>query len=171
MRRHVEVAAAVLLAVAHLGALVAPAAILAVTADKGGLADLGGYDLLVASSVIGLLHAGVVAGRLRRARRRVGLTSALLAGFDGLFVVAVVASGLLFVLLGAQGPVGAVLINEGVPILVLWVAVQVVAVLLGEAVQRGVARWLAGAPDAPDAAAAAHVDTAAADARGRARRG
>lgn len=148
MRRHVEDAAAVLLAVAHLGALLAPAAILAVTADKGGMAGYGGYDLLVVSAVIGLVHAAVVAVRLRLARRRVGLTNALLAGIDGLLVVTLVATGLLFVVLGTQGPWGAVLVNEGVPLLVLWVVVQAVAVLLGEAVQRGVARWLDRDPQA-----------------------
>lgn len=148
MRRHAEHIAAVLLAVGHLGALVAPAAILAATADKGGLPGLGGYDLLVASTVVGLVHAGVVGARLQRARREVGLTNALLAGIDGLLVVALLATGLLFVVLGAQGPLGAVLINEGVPLLVLWVAVQVVAVLLGEAVQRAVGRWLDRDPEA-----------------------
>lgn len=142
MRRHVETVAAVLLAVAHLAALVAPAAILAATANKGGLAGLGGYDLLVASTAIGIVHAAVVAVRLRQAHQRVGLTDALLAGVDGLLVVALLATGLLLVVLGAQGPWGAVLVNEGVPLLALWVAIQVVAVLVGEAVQRGVARWL-----------------------------
>ena len=148
MRRRVEVLAAVLLALAHLAALLAPAVILAVTADKGGLPGLGGYDLLVASSGLGLVHAGVVGVRLRRAQRTVGLTNALLAGVDGLLVVALLASGLLFVVLGAQGPIGAVLVNQGVPLLVLWVTVQLVAVLLGEGVQRWVARWLARDPEA-----------------------
>lgn len=148
MRRRVEVAVAVLLALAHLGALLAPAVILAATADKGGLPGLGGHDLLIASAVLGLGHAGVVGVRLRRAQRSVGLTNALLAGVDGLLVVALLATGLLFVVLGAQGPVGAVLINQGVPLLGLWVAVQLVAVVLGEGVQRWVARWLARDPGA-----------------------
>lgn len=147
MRGRVEAALAVLIAVAHVAALVAPAAVLAVTADKGGLPRFGGYDLLAASVVVGVVHAVVVAVRLRRAQREVGLTNALIAGLDGLLVVALLASGLLFLVLGAQGPFGMVLLNAGMPLLVLWGVVQVVAVLLGEAAQHAVARWLDPAPE------------------------
>lgn len=142
MRRRTLTALNALLALGYLGALVAPAAILAGAADKGGVAGLHGYDLLGVSTALGLAHAAVVWSRLRRAEREAGLTNAVLAAFDGLLVVALMATGLLFVVLGALGPVGVVLVNEGLPMLALWTLVQAAAVLLGEGTRRAVTGWL-----------------------------
>lgn len=142
MRRRLLPALNALVALGYLGALVAPAAVLAGTADKGGVAGLHGYDLLAVSTALGIAHAVVVWSRLRRAEREAGLTNALLAAFDSLLVVALLATGLLFAMLGAQGPIGAVLVNEGLPMLALWTLVQVVAVLLGEGTRRAVTTWL-----------------------------
>jgi hypothetical protein len=135
--------AALLLAAAHVAVLVVPGALVAVTADKGGIPGLQGLDLLVTSSIVGLVAAALVWRDQGGAQRAASLADAVLARLDGLLVTALLSSGLLFVVLGASHPMARILLGDGVGLLVLWAGVQLVAVLLGEVTTRRVRRWLA----------------------------
>lgn len=130
-------------ALLHVAVVLAPAVVLAVTAEKGGIAGLHGYGLLATSGVVGTAYAVIVWRRLRRLLRdELPLTDAVIAAFNGLVVLALAASILLFVVLGAYAPTATILLNEGWPLVVLWTAVQLVAVGMAEVTRRGVARWL-----------------------------
>lgn len=134
---------ATLLAVAHVGVLLAPALILAFTARKGGVPGLHGYGLVVASGSVGLLSAALASKDLWLGPSDRSLSvSALIAAWNGLVVLAVAATGLLFVVLGAYAPLGNVLVNEGWPFVGLWTVIQLAAVVLAELTRRGVSRWL-----------------------------
>lgn len=134
-------------AVAHLAVIVAPGVVLALTARKGGLPGAHGIDLVIASSVIGTAHAVVVWLRLWR-ELRVGhrVVDACIAAFDALVVLAVAVTLLLIVVLGGFARQHAVLINQGWPVLGLWVLVQVAAVAMAELTRTAVLRWLASVP-------------------------
>lgn len=130
-------------AVLHLVALAAPAVMLAVAADKGGLPYAHGLDLVGASLVIGAASGSIVWRRLRREQQaRVMFASVLIAEFDALVVLALLSTGLLIVLLGGLAPEHAAIVNNGWPIVLVWVATQLSAVGLTELIRSAVLRWL-----------------------------
>lgn len=137
---------AAVLAITHVAVLMAPAILLAAAAEKGGVADLHGVALLVASGALGALYGITIWGRLRRSARRGSTVDTLIATFDGLVVLALGATLLLFAALGAYAPTATVMINEGWPLVGLWLVVQLVAVGLAELTRRGVSRWLRRGP-------------------------
>lgn len=127
----------------HLVVLVTPALVIAAAADKGGLAGSHGVDLVIASTVIGGIHALVVWRRLRfELRHGVAFANACIAAFDALVVLAAVATGLLFAVLGGLAPEHTAVLNQGVGVLMLWIGVQLVAVGASELVRTAVVRWL-----------------------------
>ena len=143
----------VVVVVLHVAVVLAPAAILALAADKGGIPDHDGAVLLAASGVVGLLLGGVAAAQLQTSGA--DLPDALLASFNALVVLALGSTGLLFLALGAYEPLAPVLVNRGWPVVVTWVLAQLLAGGLAELTRVGVRRWLVG--DRPAAGAREHT--------------
>lgn len=130
----------------HVFVIVAPAAALAIVAHKGGLADAHGFDLLVASMIIGGAHAVIVRRRLtRELEHGVAFASVAIAALDALVVLAVLSTGLLFLILGGFAAEHAAIVNHGWKVVWLWVGVLLVAVGAAELVRTGVVRWLSEA--------------------------
>jgi Kef-type K+ transport system membrane component KefB len=150
-RRQLNRVAAGVYAVVDVAVLLAPSIVLADAAQKGGLTGAHGIDLVIASAVVGLLHAGVAYRRLvdenRLAARRVDVW---IAAVDSLVVLALAATLLLIAVLGGFAAQHAVVVNRGWPVVWLWVGVQLGAVVIAELTGRTVFRWLeAAAPPAP----------------------
>lgn len=128
----------------HVMVAMLPATVLAVAADKGGLPDAHGVDLLLASAVVGVAHAVVVRRRLlSELREGTTFLDAMLAEFNALVVLAVAATGLFFVVLGGLASEHSAMVNQGWPVIGLWVSVLLGAVVVAELVRTGVLRWLA----------------------------
>lgn len=129
----------------HVVVLLVPAALIAGAARKGGLPAADGIDLVLASGLVGGLHATLVWRHLRNEYRRgIAFRNAYLAAFDALVVLALASTGLLFVILGGLAPEHAAIVNKGWPVVGLWVVVQVAAVGLAELTRTAVLRWLTG---------------------------
>lgn len=144
MSRRASTATAVF-SVLHLVVVLVPAVMLAAAADKGGLPTAHGLDVVLASGLIGGVHAALTWRRLRAEFcAGVGFRNAYLAAFDALVVLALLATGLLFVVLGGLAPQHAAIVNNGWPVLGLWVLVQITAVALAELVRTVALRWLRG---------------------------
>ena len=143
MKPRVRDTLAVMLLLMHAGLLVAPAAVLAVAADKGGVPDRDGRVLLGASLVVGAASGALAAHRLRAgAEPGRDPRDAVLAALDSVVVLALGSTGLLFVALGAYEPLAPLLINRGWPVVLSWMLAQVAAAVLAELTRSAVARWL-----------------------------
>lgn len=130
-------------AIADFGVIVAPAAVLASAAHKGGISGVHGLDLTFASATLGLAHAAIAFRRLvdeGRAARRV--IDVWIASVDALVVLALASTVLLLVVLGGFADTHAVLVNRGWPVVTLWIGVQVLAVTAAEVTGRLVFMWL-----------------------------
>lgn len=137
-------AATLVLALAHLGVLVAPAVILAATAHKGAVAGTHGATLLAASAVLGTGHAAMTWSRARRPQDVRRSRDLFIAAFDGLVVLALLSTVLLFVALGAYAPRGIVMVNRGWSVVVVWIVAQGIAVVAAERTRAIVLAWLGG---------------------------
>lgn len=123
--------------------VIAPSLVLAGTARQGGLPRSNGLDLVAASTLIGAAHAVIVWNRLRdetRHAHRIG--DVWISEFDSLVVLAFGATMLVVVVLGGLAEQHAVLVNNGWPVLALWVGVLLTAVLISEVSGRLIFRWL-----------------------------
>ncbi len=134
--------AVLVLALAHLGVLVTPALVLAAAADKGAVPGTHGTALFAASAVVGTGHAIATMLRARNPHDVRHARNLFIAAFDGLVVLALLSTLLLFIALGAYAPLGIVLVNRGWSVLVAWVGAQVVAVLVAERTRGAVFAWL-----------------------------
>ncbi len=141
-------AAVLVLALAHLGVLVTPALVLAAAADKGAVPGTHGTALFAASAVVGTGHAIATMLRARRPADVRHSRNLFIAAFDGLVVLALLSTLLLFIALGAYAPLGIVMVNRGWSVLVAWVLAQVVAVLVAERTRTAVLAWLEAEPGA-----------------------
>jgi hypothetical protein len=123
--------------------VVAPALAVKVAADRGGMGDTKGLDLVVASAVLGAVHA-VVAGRRLRSEERtvVRRPDMWIAAVDALVVLTFAATTLPVVVLWGFADEHASLANRGYPVVVLWFGVQLLAVVLAEITGRVVFWWL-----------------------------
>lgn len=123
--------------------ILAPALAVKLAADRGGMGDTKGLDLLVASAVLGGVHAVVAGGRLlseeRTAVRRADMW---IAAVDALVVLTLAATILPIVVLWGFADEHASIANQGFPVVALWGGVQLVAVVLAETTGRVVFRWL-----------------------------
>ncbi|HEX2064330.1 MAG TPA: hypothetical protein VHE80_07900 [Acidimicrobiales bacterium] len=130
-------------AAADFGVILAPALAVKLAADRGGMGDTEGLDLVVASFVLGTLHAVVAGSRLlseeRTAVRRADMW---IASIDALVVLALGATVLLVGILYGFADEHASLADRGYPVVLLWVAMQLVAIALAEATARLVFWWL-----------------------------
>ena len=147
-RATVERAAVVLYALVDWLVIMAPSLAVKLAADRGGMGDSRGLDLVVASLLVAVPHAAVAASRLRyeeaAARSRLDVW---IAAVDALVVLALATTLLIVTVLALFADEHAALANRGFPIVGLWVGLQLVAVLLAEVTGRAVFRWLE--PDAP----------------------
>jgi hypothetical protein len=162
--------------------IMAPSLALKLAADRGGLGDSKGLDLLLASFVIATPHAVVAARRLRfEERTAVWRADIWIASIDSLVVLALSTTLLIVTVLEVFAEEHAALTNRGFPIVALWLGLQLVAVALAEATGRFVFWWLEPhrqvrlrhpsryRPDLPPAEAASSVPAADAE-PGRSRR-
>lgn len=143
MRRTVVTSGEVLVTALDAAVILAPSLVLFGAADKGGLADSHGLDLLIASGLLAAGHAAIIWRRLRREVREAGrLADVWIATLDSIVVLALGVTLLLLLVLGGFADQHAVLVNEGWPVVALWIGVQVVAIAIAELSGRAIFRWL-----------------------------
>jgi len=129
--------------------ILAPALAVKVASDRGGMGDTKGLDLLVASAVVGAVHAVVAGARLRSEERAaVRRADMWIAAVDALVVLTFVATILPVVVLWGFADEHASIANRGYPVVALWAGVQAVAVIIAEATGRLVFWWLEPHPRA-----------------------
>ncbi len=123
--------------------IVGPAVAVMVAADRGGIGDTQGLDLVVASALIGCVHA-VIAGSRLASEERVAVRRAdmWIAAVDALVVLALGATLLIIAVLLGFSEEHASLADRGYPVVALWAGLQVVAVIAAEVVSRFVFWWL-----------------------------
>lgn len=150
-RRHgspAEAVGVVVYALVDWLVIMAPALAIELAANRGGIGETQGLDLLLASLVIATVHAGVAARRLRfeerTAERRADIW---IANIDALVVLALSTTLLVLVVLVSFPDEHAALANRGFPVVVLWAGLQLLGVVLAEVTGRVVFRWLE--PQAP----------------------
>lgn len=123
--------------------ILAPALAVKVASDRGGMGDTDGLDLLVASTVLGTIHALVAASRLRAEERTaVRRADMWIAAIDALVVLTIAATILPVVVLWGFADEHASIADRGHPVVALWAGVQAIAVVLAEATGRLVFWWL-----------------------------
>jgi hypothetical protein len=139
-----------LYAAADFAVILAPALAFKFAADRGGLGDTKGMDLVIASAVLGAIHAVIAGHRLfdeeHTAHRRADIW---IAAIDALAVLALAATLLPAVVLWGFAEEHASIANRGHPVVALWIGTQLVAVVLAELTGRAVFRWLEP-PSAPE---------------------
>ncbi len=142
-RETVDRIVAVAYAAADFLVVLFPAVALKVAADRGGMGDVDGMDLLIASGLLGAVHAVVAGSRLRSEERMaVRRADMWIAAGDALVVLAVAATLLPIVVLWGFADEHASMANRGYPVVALWFGVQLVAVGLAELTGRLVFWWL-----------------------------
>lgn len=130
-------------AAVDVAVVMAPSLVLALAANKGGLEDSHGIDLVVASAAVGVPHAAVAFRRLVAERRSAkAALDVWVAAVDALAVLGVGSTLLLIVVLGGFADAHAVLVNRGWSVVWLWLGVQLIAVGLAELTARLTFRWL-----------------------------
>lgn len=123
--------------------IVMPALAVKLASDRGGMGDAEGLDLIVASTVLGSLHA-VVAGTRLRSEERTAVRRAdmWIAAVDALVVLALGAALLLIGILYGFADEHASLADRGYPVVALWTGIQLLAIAAAEATGRFVFWWL-----------------------------
>ena len=123
--------------------LLSPAVAITLSSDRGGMRGAADADLLVASALLGAGLAVLSMWRLRseeiRAVRRADMW---IASLDSLVVLMFGATVLPLVVLWGFTDEHATMAQRGYPVVLLWSGVQLVAILLAEAVGRFVFWWL-----------------------------
>ena len=123
--------------------IVAPALVVKIASDRGGMGDTKGLDLVVASSLLGAAHAVVAALRLRSEERTaIRRADMWIAAVDALVVLTFAATILPAVVLWGFADEHASIADGGHPVVALWAGVQAVAVVIAEATGRFVFWWL-----------------------------
>lgn len=143
MSERVDAIAPPVYAVVDFAVILAPALAFKLASDRGGLGDTKGMDLVVASAVLGGVHA-VIAGARLWSEEHIAVRRAdmWIAAIDALVVLALAATLLPAVVLWGFADEHASIANRGYPVTLLWVGVQVVAVILAEVTGRSVFWWL-----------------------------
>lgn len=135
-------------AAAGWAVLVAPALVMRTGVLHAGVGSMDD-DILVASFLAGALHAVLAWRRLRDEEHEGGRRAPLwIAALDALVVLALAASVLLLVVLIVFPDEHLTFGDRGAPFVVLWTAVQLVAVALAEATAHATFRWLKADPTA-----------------------
>lgn len=144
MSRHlVDEIAPVLYAAVDFMVVLTPALAVKLASDRGGMGDAEGVDLIIASTLLGAVHA-VIAGARLRSEERIAVRRAdmWIAAVDALVVLAVGATLLVLAILYGFAEEHASLVDRGYPVVALWAGIQVVAIALAEVTGRAVFRWL-----------------------------
>ena len=123
--------------------ILTPALAVKLASDRGGMGDAEGMDLIVASTVLGAVHAVLAWARLR-SEERIALRRAdmWIAAVDALVVLALGATLLLAAILYGFADEHASLADRGYPVVALWAGVQLAAIAAAEATARFVFWWL-----------------------------
>lgn len=130
--------------------IMTPAFAMKVASDRGGMGDAEGLDLLIASALLGVVHAGIASARLRHEEHTaVRRADMWIAAVDALVVLALAATVLPVAVLWGWADEHASIANHGYPVVALWAGVQVTAVVFAEIVGRFVFWWLEPHPRAP----------------------
>jgi hypothetical protein len=130
-------------AVVDFAVIVAPALAVKLAAERGGMGDAEGVDLILASAVLGAAHAVVARSRLRSEERiAVRRADMWIAAVDALVVLALGATVLLVAVLYGFSDEHASLADRGYPVVALWTGLQLVAIAVAEATGRFVFWWL-----------------------------
>ena len=123
--------------------ILAPALIVKIASDRGGMGDTKGVDLVVASTILGAVHALIAESRLRyEERTAVRRADMWIAAVDALVILTVVATVLPAVVLWGFADEHSSIANRGFPVVALWFGVQLVAVAIAELTGRVVFWWL-----------------------------
>ena len=144
MRREiVDRAAPPVYAADDIAVILAPAMAVKLAADRGGMGDAEGVDLIAASTVLGLVHAFFAWKRLQHEEHvAVRRADMWISAVDALVVLALGATVLLLAILYGFADEHASVADRGYPVVVLWTGVQVVAVVVAELTGRFVFWWL-----------------------------
>jgi hypothetical protein len=150
MRRQiVDAVAPRVYALIDLAVILAPALAVRIASDRGGMGDTKGYDLLVASTILGFVHARVAGLRLRAEKRTaVRRADMWIAASNALVVLTLGATLLPTVVLWGFAEEHASMADRGYPVVALWFGLQLVAVVLAEITGRAVFWWLEPHPRA-----------------------
>lgn len=123
--------------------IMAPSLAVKLAADRGGLGDTKGLDLVLASAAIATPHAVIAARRLRyEERTAVRRADIWIASIDALVVLALATTLLIVVVLAFFADEHASLANRGYPVALLWIGLQATAVVMSEITGRFVFWWL-----------------------------
>ena len=130
-------------ALVDLAVIVAPSVAIKQAADRGGMGDTPGVDLVIGSLIIGSVHA-VIAGRRLQSEERIALRrlDMWIAALNAIVVLGLLATLLLVAILRGFAEEHSSLANRNYPVLALWMGVQVLAVVCAEATGRFVFWWL-----------------------------
>jgi hypothetical protein len=144
MRRQlVDAVAPQIYGLIDLAVILAPALAIKIASDRGGMGDTEGIDLVVASTILGTLHALVARSRLRSEERiAVRRADMWIAAVDALVVLTLAATVLPLVVLWGFADEHSSIAESGYPVIALWFGVQLVAVALAELTGRVVFWWL-----------------------------
>jgi len=130
-------------AAACFGAVLAPALAVRWAVFRSNISGVAGRDIVAASVVVGAGHAAVAWTRLRCEKRTAARRSHIwIASLNALVVLALSASLLVLGVLAAFADEHARFANLGMPVVVLWAALQLVAVAMAEVTGRLVFWWL-----------------------------
>ena len=142
-RDAVDRIAATVYAAVDFVVILAPALALKLAADRGGMGDLDGMDLIIASAALGTVHALIAGSRLRSEERMaVRRADMWIAAADALVVLALAATLLPVTVLWGFADEHASMADRGFPVVALWLGVQFVAVGMAELTGRFVFWWL-----------------------------
>ena len=123
--------------------ILAPAVAVKLAADRGGMGDAEGVELIAASAALGAVHAAFAWARLRSEERvAVRRGDMWIAAVDALVALALGATILLVAVLYGFADEHASVADRGYPVVALWTGVQLMAVVLAEATGRFVFWWL-----------------------------
>ena len=150
MRRQlVDAVAPRVYALTDFAVILAPALAVKIAADRGGMGDTKGFDLVVASAILGVVHARIAGSRLQHEERTaVRRADMWIAATNALVVLTLAATLLPTVVLWGFAEEHASMANRGYPVVALWFGLQLVAVVLAEITGRAVFWWLEPHPRA-----------------------
>ncbi|HEV8297311.1 MAG TPA: hypothetical protein VGQ20_08440 [Acidimicrobiales bacterium] len=132
-----------LYAVVDFAVIMAPSIAVKNAADRGGMGDTPGLDLVIGSLLVGTVHA-VTAGVRLQSEERIALRRAdtWIAALNSLVVLALGATLLLLAILEGFADEHSSLANRDYPVILLWIGVQVLAVACAEGTRGLVFWWL-----------------------------
>ena len=130
-------------AVIDFAVIMAPSIAIKQAADKGGMGDTPGFDLVIGSLLVGSVHA-VIAGRRLQSEERIAVRrlDMWIAALNAIVVLGLLATLLLVAILRSFADEHSSLANRNYPVLALWMGVQILAVVCAEVTGRVVFWWL-----------------------------